>query len=519
VILGDDSAGRKKKRLLVYGLTLLTTVLLAGGGVWWRLAQNKSGGETERKPISHRFVDGKLVPVYEGDEPPPKQAPPGKPPAPKPAVAEGGGKLDATQTKMLHGAFQALSRGKPGKVQPILADLGKAAPPGSERALWFQLLGTVDAWALGETERFTKSIEALGQLEEPEGKGAAHQAWSMAHTAGQFLQGTIKKSELATRARKWSPNDRRIKRFLMGVAAMNAGDLKDAEDEFKGYGQNEASLPYVLEPLANTLAAQLSSWRKVRVAATRAADDRKFAKALTDLRAFHGKALPPLRAPVSERIAEIEKVAATAKNRKAKENEKKAAEAERAKAEHERLVAVDMERIEKARQAQKRQVAGKDFGQATSQFHEGTSALATDEGRALRRAVARGYASMEAVKEFVTDAIQAGARPELPTRELGGDIVGANKKGLRVSRDGRVEFVKPWSQISARAFVNLAALLLEQGQLPAKRHAKLLLGLASYCYEGGALEPASSYASKAGELDKSLRPDIDLLMPGLLENK
>jgi hypothetical protein len=101
-------------------------------------------------------------------------------------------------------------------------------------------------------------------------------------------------------------------------------------------------------------------------------------------------------------------------------------------------------------------------------------------------------------------------------KELGGNVVGADRDGIRVSLGGRGETVNPWKRVSAKSFVRVSAHYIDNDALKPHEKADKLFALALYCYEGGAFDPSVRYAKRAVELDAQLKPLVARHMPDAL---
>ena len=100
-------------------------------------------------------------------------------------------------------------------------------------------------------------------------------------------------------------------------------------------------------------------------------------------------------------------------------------------------------------------------------------------------------------------------------RELGGEAVGANVLGIRVSLAGRGTLLRNWDQISPRLMLRLCKYYAEQTGKTDAEVADIYLSLAVYCMFNGGPEVAVGLAKQARERDPAIAAKIQRLLPDL----
>jgi hypothetical protein len=145
--------------------------------------------------------------------------------------------------------------------------------------------------------------------------------------------------------------------------------------------------------------------------------------------------------------------------------------------------------------------------------------LKTPEAKEVAQNVRDSYLRMDDLKSHLAERLGADPFKLGSSTELGGDAVGANSQGVRVSLGGRGIVVKPWEQVSVKTILKMANYYIADAKVTdTKQQADRIVSIAVFCFYNGGYDLAAQYADKAVKLDSSLKPTVRKLMPDLLAN-
>jgi tetratricopeptide (TPR) repeat protein len=407
-------------------------------------------------------------------------------------------------------AVNELTGPKPMDMYARMEELHAQLQPASSRALWVRLFQVVPCWTDRRDQDARDLLNGIASVDIRQKDN--HPAF-MPKIMAEFLLGRIDDGQVNFRSEGWPRWYRDLVLFYHGTREFSRGDLEAAApllDAFVAIPTNEPAWVYAYKPVAQLWLSQMREWGDVRNEAAELVAARQAAAAREVLERFQARVQPILGSQVNVEIARVK----DAERREAEQKELARALAYREQ------VQKELERVDEVlAQNVPLVVSQKDYRKAGQALFKLQQELKTQDARALCENLRAGYERLDDLKTFfitriATDPFKAGAGTE-----LGGEGIGANSQGVRVSLGGRGVVVKPWEQLSAATLLKMANYYITDAKgMPAKEQADKLISVAVFCYLNGGYDEATKYAEKAIDLDASLSRTVRKLMPGIVKN-
>lgn len=392
--------------------------------------------------------------------------------------------------------------GNPGRMVEQLSALSTKVPANSARMMWLRALQALPLWAQGEASRADELLRQVAALPISQRRG--HPIY-MPQVLALYLIGDLREDRFARERRDWPMWYADLAGFFTAAKTLLAGDVELAAPALEAYARNQRAEPawaYGFRPVAEHWLDALGKWEIARRDILAKASAGQLDEAQSALDAYTKQTPAFLKAStdlVQKRIQdERDKIAFAAQQEK-----------DRARRV---IVQRDLDRIDAWLADQIPSLAQqKDFRKVSQDVRRLEGELETPEGKEQARIVREQLERMDGLKTVLTRELEAAPFRQ-PDRELGGDAIGANVLGVRISSASRGITTRPWEQISPRLFVRLLTHIAENAP-DAKTHADRLLTIAILSAYYGGHEAAAGFAAQARELDPSLDETIRRLFP------
>lgn len=391
---------------------------------------------------------------------------------------------------------------KPDRTLNQLSSLAKNAPGDSPQQLWLRALQALPYWATGDSASAEETLRRVADttVKQP----AGHPAF-MPQTLARHLLGDLSEDQFDRERNNWPSWYGELAGLFQGTRALFNNDSERAAPRLATYAKskrNEPAWAYGLQPAAGRWIGaieKLASAQRDAMALAKGGDAGAAVAAAT----VYAKSAPPYLAAAA---AQLQQQVEEERNRI--ENEKRMEEIRARQPQ----IDADYERINTWLAEQIPQLAQqKEFRKVAFAARRFEKEWETPEGKERARVVVEQLERMEALKGALVNELD-DAPFRRPDRELGGDAIGATVLGVRVSIPNQGISTRTWEQMSPRLFALLLAHIAENGP-NAKIRADRLLSVAILSAYYGGHEGATNFAAQAREMDPSLGPTIDRLLP------
>jgi hypothetical protein len=378
-------------------------------------------------------------------------------------------------------------------------------PRNSARFMWIRVLQAIPLGLAGESARADKLVREVASASISQRAG--HPVF-MPQVMAQYLIGDLSEDRFAKARADWPAWYGDLGSFYRGLQALNRGDVEEGAAALEGYARSRREGPawaYAMKPAAEHWLRLLGAWdaerRKVQEMVI--ADNLEGARAALDAHAAQAPAF--LKASVASVRGLI------------LEGEARRADVARQAQERERrqVVQAELDRLDEVMGTNAALIVAKDFRKVQQVLARLAPVIETPEGREQVKILREQVDRMEALKTLLTRELDSDPfRQE--DRELGGEAIGANVLGVRVSLAGRGTITRPWEQISPRLMVRMVSYYAGQTSRDARTRADTYLSLAVYCAMNGGFEAAANFAKQAVELDPDSATAARRLLPDVL---
>ena len=419
------------------------------------------------------------------------------------------------QVKVLSDAARRLNEGSALGAEQVLQKLKERLDADSTGQLWLPVLQALISLADGRSSDAAGYLRPVLEWTATDEEGKPPHPGRMPHTIVRYLNGDLSDEELEAALEPWPAWFGDFSLLARGVRAFGNGAFSEAVERLTAYAERpseEAAWVYGWQPVARHWAERIGAWSALEGDANSKISAGQAKDALELLLRFRSNAPAPLRPLADPLIAaarEAEKKAAAAQA---------ATEAKAARQAHEQALQKDLDRLDAARGSAFAFVARRGFARAAALMQETEAAMQTPEGRRAVELARDGYERMDRMFQFVIRQPAATPYRAGPNSEAGGDVVGADPRGITVARGQYGTIQKPWDQVGLNFFIQMANTYLSSLRGKESEQADLYLGLALYCLENGGLPIAQGFAEKAIQLQASLQPTVRSLMPDLLSD-
>lgn len=497
--------GRARKRpkkewghLVVLGVTLLVLLVVGVAVIRWFRAGTQAP-----------------APAPAATRPPPRPAAPATTPDTEGVTVEKteDGKLKMTvefftgdAEKAVADAAAALAGDQPMQMYERLEAFSTNVPKNSARFMWVRVLQAVPLRVAGDDAQADKLLREVAAL--PIRQRAGHPLY-MPQVLAQYMIGDLSEDRFARERSAWPAWYGDLARFVSGLKVLLKGDLDGGAAALEGFAASKRDTPawvYALQPAAQRWLETIAGWeeRKKQVAATINGGDLAAATAELDrLAALSPAFMKPDIEAMRDRVRQAEERVAGRKF-EAQERERR------------KVVQQDLDLLDEVMGTNVTLIVGnKDFRKVQQVITKAQAGLQTPEGKARAKILREHLDRMDALKTLLIKELEGNPFRQADA-ELGGEAIGANVLGVRVSAAGRGTVTRPWDQISPRVLVRLLGHAIGGGGRDAKAQADLYLSLAVLCVYNGGYEPAANFAKQAVDLDPSAAPTARRLMPDVL---
>lgn len=482
-------APEPKKHGKVWIVLVLLAVAAAAGGYYWHKAGEAEKAATAKKESKPKSTTKK------------KKEPAAKvePVTPTPQDVASSQFFDENETKRLHSALVALGGDQAADVLKELAAIRSEVPPNSGRALWVSLFEATGEWVL--TGDGTARLEAIKDI--PISQPPSH-ALHMPQLLARFMLGNLQAGQVHTRRSSWDPWFGDVVNFYDGMREMTRGRFDSASDLLASYcavTNREPQWAYGLVPLAERWTNSLALWKRSKEEASALIKSKEPARAreLLELTATN---LPVFTEKfVKAEIAKAKRAETKAAGKKEESKSPKLSKEDEIK------LAAD------ALAAQKSVITGsKDYQAAVEALAAAMGTVSNEDAKKSLELGKEQFERIASLKALMISRMESDPYKQ-GVADVGGEAVGADAEGVRVAvRPGSVT-MKPWSQMTPRAMLRLAAYYANDPAADSRTRADRLLSVAIFCELSDNRDAASRYAAEVLKLDGSRAGDVKRLLP------
>ncbi|MBN1267994.1 MAG: protein kinase [Kiritimatiellae bacterium] len=485
--------GKKSKAgpMLVTALSLVAGLALFMGGLQFVHTRQ----ERQKPPPKPTVVEPKPV------EPEPAQ------PEPSPKVPPVVQPFTEAGEEAIAKAMGRLAQGKSLAMEEELQGLYDKLPENGMGRYWIRLMQSVPCWEDGRDHVALMYYQEILNAPFEEGAGGQPHPGMMLRSIVRFLMGERDEGVLYIEAARWPGWMRDIVEFYVGLNNLRQGRHAEARSHLSVYSGKEGQTPkwpYSMQAIAKRWLTQIDQWNALRKEVNGWIAAGKPAQARQALDEFRGGASALFHATVDNQMTAVYK----AEQKDAEEKARAARLAQQAQ------VQKDLDKLDEVRTANLPLVTQMDYRKASAALAKLLPEMKSREGQESVQVLSDSYERMDSIKKFLMKSIQTSSFRQ--PSEMGGDIVGANLAGIRVSLGGMGEMLKPWDQVSVRLIIQMTNFYLADPQISDAERADKLLSLAVLCYHNGGFKVAGSYAEQAVKLDGNIKAAARKLMPDIV---
>ncbi|HMP72283.1 MAG TPA: serine/threonine-protein kinase [Kiritimatiellia bacterium] len=443
------------------------------------------------------------------DEPVVRPAP--RPAAARPAVETEGRALEAIFTPEMEGqlalAADHLARGRTGEANGVYRGLAEALSRNDARLLWIPVLQAVPLWLDREDMRAMTQISQVAErrLSMPD-DNPVH----MPRILAGRLSGRLTEEEFAAASAPWPEWFGDLAIFYQGLMRFRTTRGQQGLDELVDFADTGPDAPMwvaAYRGVGRAVVDEVRGWRLVerRITAWLEAGDAQEAMLLIEQMSdrpsrFVDQPLGELRARAARFIKEQEGQAAVV-----------------VEVVDHAGVQRDLDRLNGSMvDFSALLLRNRDYRRVGLSLGRLTSEMETEQGREALGLIRDRVEGLEAFRSWLIEQVQQLPYTRAEGSDLGGDVIGANPVGLRISTDGRTGTIRPWEEIPLRSLLRMGSFYAGRGRMSAEGPGVGWSLLALFSYMNGGPEVAVQFAERAVAADPGLRERLRRWMPDVL---